>query len=298
MKRYRLIEEVEVTAMGVYSSDTDYVIPAGTTLELEEIKEICTHDKAIPNFGGVNDYCNDCGEKHMTTEEIVEGLNNRNKNQTFVIRPETESPAGYTNIDQLFPPWKGHTHIISKDYKCVNDCPLYKPLTPKVEDDVLGRVERVFRGLNRFYGKDGDFFMGWGSALDSLAIDFREEFPNRFIEEVKEEKESVCHKCFKPFEGDGDYCYKHVDQPKEKKVILSPIEGHHHILNQDLECINDCPLDQPLTPKDCGMRKGQAMCQFDYWLLYERNTNYLDIYHLSDEEFDRLYQQFLKQYKD
>lgn len=39
MKRYRLVEEVEVIAMGVYSNDTDYVIPAGTEICLEEVEE-------------------------------------------------------------------------------------------------------------------------------------------------------------------------------------------------------------------------------------------------------------------
>lgn len=41
MKRFKIVEEVEVIAMGVYSSDTDYVIPAGTEICLEEVREEC-----------------------------------------------------------------------------------------------------------------------------------------------------------------------------------------------------------------------------------------------------------------
>jgi hypothetical protein len=51
--------------------------------------------------------------------------------------------------------------------------------------------------------------------------------------------------------------------------------------------------DQPLTPKDVGMRKGEAYYEFYDWC----EEMFCQLENLSDEEFDRLYQEFLNSYK-
>lgn len=98
-------------------------------------------------------------------------------------------------------------------------------------------------------------------------------------DQPKEEKECKC--VYGP-------CYCKKDQPKgEEQAIVGE--------QKDI-CGNAIVKDQPLTPKDVGMSNRGALRQFLDWYygknLREDRTNLVD---LSDEEFDRLYQEFLKE---
>lgn len=80
-----------------------------------------------------------------------------------------------------------------------------------------------------------------------------------------------------------------------KELVLEEVkEEKEH--GKDCIC-NNCKTfyeDQPLTPKDVGMRRGEAMYKFDKWLWKNEES---EIHELLDEEFDRLFQQFLSEYR-
>lgn len=76
---------------------------------------------------------------------------------------------------------------------------------------------------------------------------------------------------------------------KEKEVTVTAGCSHDREKTCDL-CDN-----QPLTPKDVGLTMGQAVS--DFFVFIHKINDTVSVYGLSDEEFDRLFQQFLNEYK-
>lgn len=131
------------------------------------------------------------------------------------------------------------------------------------------------------------------------------------LEEVCEHEEDsagngLCHKCDKPIDqpkeekesGTMKFGIK-PDQPKEEKEWPKEVNGWTMescgcMRNDSKE--NKCGLhrDQPLTPKDVGLRKGQALFNFHHWA---DEYSAKELFYISDEDFDRLYQSFLSEYK-
>ena len=131
------------------------------------------------------------------------------------------------------------------------------------------------------------------------------------LEEVKEEKE--CSHPSWDCKGTGNFnaaglkctcecedC-RGKDQPKEEKHVelkscyCTKCSRERDTLWSNAQETLDAIIkrDQPLTPKDVGMRKGEAMWHLREWFV-EHKINWWII---NDEEFDRLFQQFLNEYK-
>ena len=89
----------------------------------------------------------------------------------------------------------------------------------------------------------------------------------------------------------GDAIFKDKHKEEEQAIVSE---------QKDI-CGNAIVKDQPLTPKDVGMRKGEALEDFRDWLRVKKEdnfwSNHAQLYKISDEEFDRLYQQFLYEHK-
>ena len=108
------------------------------------------------------------------------------------------------------------------------------------------------------------------------------------VEEVKEEKESDLEWVMKRIHKDKENLEAvfNSDQPKEEEQAI--------VGEQKDICGNSIVKDQPLTPKDVGWSKGRAMYEFEKWL-WENDGTLMS--YLTDEEFDRLFQEFLKEKK-
>lgn len=105
-------------------------------------------------------------------------------------------------------------------------------------------------------------------------------------------KESTIDLLLDLTDGRVEICLEEIETEEESGTMKFGIKDF---------CENPCCKDQSLTPKDVGMRKGQAYENFVSWWGRAENRmkagNYSELFYLKDEEFDRLYQEFLKSYK-
>lgn len=122
------------------------------------------------------------------------------------------------------------------------------------------------------------------------------------------EEEKLCDKCDKSFGSHSTIQKAGIqadissprficDQPKEEKEKCKKCErGIYRICYGGKgKCEFNCDChDQPLTPKDVGMRKGESYEKFRIWINgFDGNL----LWQLSDELFESKFQQFLSEYK-
>lgn len=123
------------------------------------------------------------------------------------------------------------------------------------------------------------------------------------LEEVGERACKLCGRSLR----DGHYCgtgtfrgdwggnTTTIDQPKEEKVCEKCERGMYRICDGGRgKCEFNCDChNQPLTPKDVGMRNGQAIICFESWL----DAKNIDLFYVKDEDYEPMYQKFLKSCK-